>query len=56
MNTRPRIKCADMKEYQRNYRAARKARGVCIYCGKPLPSERKASGFVSCRGCSILQS
>jgi hypothetical protein len=56
MNTSPKIKTADMKQYRRNYRAARKARGVCIYCGKPLPSERKTSGFVSCRPCSILQS
>jgi RNA polymerase-binding transcription factor DksA len=56
MNTLPKIKTADMRQYQRDYRAARTARGECIYCGKPLPSARRALRRVACTPCTRAQS
>lgn len=50
-NTLPKIKTADMRAYQRNYRLARKALGICTNCTKPLSEARRALGRDRCYEC-----
>lgn len=51
MDTPPILKTSDMPQYRRDYYAARKARGVCPGCARPLRPDRKAEGRVYCKPC-----
>lgn len=52
MNTLPKIKTLDIRQYRRDYYAARKARGLCPGCGYALSAARKAEGRVYCKTCT----
>ncbi len=53
-NNRPRTVTANMTIYQRNYRAKRKALGICNNCTEPLSKERRERGFQRCYDCQVL--